>query len=280
MSPLITAAGKNFSLAGIDPANANGREKESTRKEALADLKRLDELCHLMYAEDRHALLVVLQGIDASGKNSTIRHIAREINPEGLTVYPFKEPTDLEIEHDYLWRVHHQAPRRGNVAIFNRSHYEEVIVTKVHRKILGNQHLPKRIANDPDIFRKRYRQINDFERMLVENGTIVVKFLLHISREEQIERFRERVKDRRKQWKFSENDLEKRKHWNRYMTAFEEMVRATSTSYAPWYVVPADRKWYRNWMIGRVLVDTLERLDMKYPKLPNGSATIEDLERA
>lgn len=276
----IKSANRRFRISSVDPRGTNGETKESIAEQAQADLKALDELCYLMYAENRHSLLVVLQGIDASGKNGTTTYIAKGVNPEGLSVSSFKAPSDAEIEHDYLWRIHAQVPRRGNVGIFNRSHYEEVIVPKVHPEILRNQHLPESIANDPEIFEKRYRQINDFEQMLVENGTVVVKFLLHISKEEQIERFRERMEDPKKHWKFSADDLEKRKEWKKYMKAFQEMVRATSTEHAPWYAIPADRKWYRNWLIVRTLVATLERLNMQYPEIENESITLEQLERA
>ena len=267
-------------LSEIDPRGPNDIDRDAIEKEAKADLKRLDALCYRMYAEDRHALLVILQGIDASGKNGTTKHLAQGINPDGLQVYSFKKPSELEIEHDYLWRVHQGTPHRGNVSIFNRSHYEEVIVTKIHPEILSAQHLPESILNDPDIFEKRYRHINDFERMLAENGIVVVKFLLHISKEEQLERLRERLEDPKKQWKFSQDDLEKRKYWDSYMKAFEEMIEATNTPYAPWHVIPADRKWYRNWMIGRILVEQLESLKMEFPTIDNHKVTLEQLSKA
>lgn len=280
MTAPIRPANGRFRIEEIDPRDTAGRKRELIEQESEADLKRLDELCYLMYAENRRSLLIILQGIDASGKNSTTTHIAKGVNPEGLSVTSFKTPSDIEIEHDYLWRVHAESPRRGNVGIFNRSHYEEVIVTRVHPEILAAQHLPEHIANDPEIFRKRFRQINDFERMLTENGTIIVKFLLHISKEEQIERFRERMEEPKKHWKFSREDLAKRKDWDTYMKAFEEMVRETSTDHAPWYAVPADRKWYRNWLIVRTLVETLERQNMKYPEIENEEVALEELERA
>lgn len=276
----LQAADHNFRLADVSPDPLDGIDRKNVEKEADEDLERLDDLCYLMYAENKHALLVVLQGIDTSGKNSTTKHIAKGVNPDGLTVQSFKKPSELEIEHDYLWRVHRVTPRRGNVTVFNRSHYEEVIVTRVMPDIIGNQHLPESIAEDPDIFEKRYRQINDFERMLSENGTTIVKFFLHISREEQLERFRERVENPRKQWKFSLDDLEARRHWPHYMHAYEEMIRNTSTPWAPWYAIPANHKWYRNWLVSRILVETLERLNMKFPMLENNAITLEELSRA
>ncbi len=271
---------KRTDLSTIDPRGPEERDREKTEEEAEADLKRLDALCYRMYAENRRALLVILQGIDASGKNGTTKHLARGVNPDGLQVVSFKRPSELEIEHDYLWRIHRETPHRGNVAIFNRSHYEEIIVTKVHPEILAAQHLPEDLLKDPDIFERRYRQINDFERMLAENGTVIVKFLLHISKEEQLERFRSRLEDPEKHWKFSEDDLAKRKHWNDYMQAFGEMIDATDTPWAPWHVVPADRKWYRNWLVGRALVERLEKLDMKFPIIENHEITLEQLSNA
>ena len=276
----LQAADHHFRLSEISPDPADGTDRDRTEKEADQDLDRLDDLCYLMFAENKHALLVILQGIDTSGKNSTTKHIAKGVNPDGLTVQSFKKPSELEIEHDYLWRVHRVAPRRGNVTVFNRSHYEEVIVTRVLPEIIGNQHLPDTIAEDPDILEKRYRQINDFERMLSENGTTIVKFFLHISPEEQLERFRERVENPRKQWKFSIDDLEARRRWPHYMHAYEEMIRNTSTPWAPWYAIPANHKWYRNWLVSRILVETLERLDMKFPTLENHAITLEELSRA
>ncbi len=195
-------------------------------------------------------------------------------------VHSFKKPSDIEIEHDYLWRIHNVVPRRGNVTVFNRSHYEEVLITKVVPDIIRHQHLPDVIANDPDIFQKRYRQINDFERMLSENGTTIVKFFLHISKEEQLQRFRERVENPKKHWKFSIDDLEARRHWPQYMQAYQEMMHETSTPWGPWYAIPADNKWYRNWLIGKVLVETLERQDMNFPMLEDHHVTLDQLAQA
>ncbi|MCE2504199.1 MAG: polyphosphate kinase 2 family protein [Chlorobi bacterium] len=273
----LQPADHTLRLSKINPRGGDGIDPGAIEPKTKADLKRLDDLCYLMYAEDRHALLVILQGIDASGKNSTTKHIAKGVNPDGLQVHSFKKPSELEIEHDYLWRIHKVAPHRGNVAVFNRSHYEEVIVTRIHPEILSAQHLPTNIANDPEIFQKRYRHINDFERMLAENGTVIVKLLLHISKEEQVQRFRERLENPKKHWKFSEDDLDERRHWDDYMRTFEEVIHATSTEWAPWYVIPADQKWYRNWLIGRILVEQLEKLDMRFPTFENHKVRLEQL---
>ncbi len=268
MSRPIEPAPKKVNLASIDPGDTDGVDKE---KEAL---KRLDEwrealydLHYLMYADNRRGLLIILQGIDASGKDGAVRYLASALNPQGTNIYSFKKPSDLEIDHDYLWRIHAACPGRGEVSIFNRSHYEEVTVLKVHPNWLENEFLPPEIHNDPDIWKKRYRQINDFEKMLSENGTVVIKFFLHISREVQEKRLEERMRDPRKHWKFSAQDLAERQYWNDYMKTFEEMMESTNTPYAPWYIVPADHKWYRNYVIAQVVVETLKGLNMEYPKL-------------
>ena len=257
-----------------------GIGKKKGQKQADTDLVRLQELSYRMFAENRRSLLIVLQGIDASGKNGTTKHLARGFNPDALNVHSFGKPSTFENERAYPWRGHRVVPRRGNVTVFNRSHYEEVLVVKVHPQILDGQPLPDEIRADPRIFETRYRQINEFERMLTENGTTVVKMLLHISREEQLERFRDRLEDPDKNWKFDAGDLEQRKYWDDYMTVFGEMIEATSTPYAPWYVVPADRKWYRNLLVSRLIADRLEGLDMEYPAYERAAVTLEELERS
>ena len=242
-------------LADRNPEDTLGLEKGSETDTMLAkNIARLDELQYLMYAEHRRALLVVLQGIDASGKDGTIRHVMSGLNPQGCRVTAFKVPVGEEVEHDFLWRVHRAAPARGDIAIFNRSHYEEVLVARVRKLV------PK------DAWSKRYDQINAFERMLVENGTIVVKFFLHISKAEQRRRFEERLDDPTKQWKLSPGDFEDRTYWDDYVEAYEDALSRCSTEGAPWYVVPADRKWVRNFAVSRILVETLDACDMKFPK--------------
>lgn len=267
-------------LGDLDTLGDRSITEEGSEERRDRDIDRMKELVVQMYAEDRRSLLIVLQGIDASGKNGLTKHLAKGIRPDGLQVHAFGPPSDIELDHDYLWRVHQAVPRRGNVAIFNRSHYEEVIVTRVHPEILQRQKLPPERLEDPEIFEKRYRQINDFERMLSETGTVVVKLLLHISRDEQIERFRARLEDRTKHWKFDDNDLEKRKKWNEYMRAFESMIAATSTEAAPWFVVPADRKWYRNLLVGDLIARTLERLPMVWPEHHAPRITLEQMREA
>jgi len=214
----------------------------------------LEGLQELLYAEHKHKILVVLQGIDTAGKDGTIRHVFDGVNPQGVRVASFKKPTEDELDHDYLWRVHQQTPRKGEIVIFNRSHYEDVLVVRVHDLV------------DDDIWQHRYEQINNFERMLTEEGTNILKFFLYIDKDEQRERLQARLEDPSKQWKFSLGDLAERKRWDEYIQAYEDMLTRTSTDWAPWYIIPANRKWYRNLVIGEILVRTLKGLDMTYPE--------------
>ncbi len=218
-------------------------------------LGRLGELQAKLMADRRHALLVVLQAPDTGGKDGTIRHVFEGANPQGVKVASFKQPTSVELAHDYLWRAHAQTPAKGEIAIFNRSHYEDVLVVRVHGLV------PEKV------WKHRYDQINDFERMLSQEGTTILKLYLHISRKEQLERLEARLDDQGKQWKFDPADLAERRLWTSYRQAYEAMLSRTSTEWAPWYVIPADRKWYRNLLVSRLLVDALSGLDLKYPPL-------------
>jgi PPK2 family polyphosphate:nucleotide phosphotransferase len=229
-------------------------EKEAARAETVADLEALEHLQQQLYAEDRRALLVVLQGIDTAGKDGVIRKVMTGFNPQGCVVTPFKKPAGEETEHDFLWRVHAACPRRGEIGVFNRSHYEDVLVVRVHELVKG-----KRLE-------RRYETINGFERMLVDEGTHVVKFFLWISRDEQKRRLRERLADPEKNWKFSEADLQERGRWNEYLEAFDIALTRCSTDHAPWWIVPANHKWFRDWMVAKVLRHTLESFDMAWPK--------------
>lgn len=228
-------------------------DKESAAAEHDRLNARLEELQELLYAEARHKLLVVLQGMDTSGKGGTIRHVFEGVNPAGVRVASFKAPTSEELSRDFLWRIHRHVPARGEIVIFDRSHYEDVLIVRVHELV------PK------EVWSKRYDQINDFERMLSESGTTILKFFLHISEDEQKERLQKRLDDPKKNWKFRKGDLDERKLWRAYQRAYEDVLAKTSTKWAPWYVIPADRKWFRNLAISRVIVDTLESFDMKYP---------------
>lgn len=247
-------------LAEIDPNAANtfdeGKREGRTLLPTLTG--RLRELQDLLYAENKHKLLVVFQAIDTGGKDGAIRHVFTGVNPQGVRVVSFKQPTEHELSHDYLWRVHRHTPATGMIAIFNRSHYEDIVAVRVRN--LAPQ----------AVWEKRYGHINDFERMLSDEGTTIVKFFLHISRDEQAARLQSRLDDPAKRWKFNIGDLADRALWDDYTTAFEDMLNRTSTGYAPWYVIPANRKWYRNLVVSQVLINTLEALDMQYPQPPMG----------
>ena len=238
--------------------------KEAALKHVDKLTARLDQLQEALYAENRRAVLVVLQGRDTSGKDGTIRKVFGPLNPQGLVVTSFKAPTPVELAHDYLWRVHQAIPPKGNIGIFNRSHYEDVLAVRVHELV------------PEGVWRPRYEQINLFERLLTENGVTVLKFFLHISRKEQLERLQERLQDPTKYWKFSPGDLGERDRWDAYTAAYEEALERTSTKAAPWWVVPADKKYVRDLLVAQVVTETLEQMDPKYPGLPEG---LEELRR-
>lgn len=243
-------------LSDWDPADKS--EAPAGKKETKIILRelndRLEELQELLYAENKHKFLIVLQGMDTSGKDGTIRHVFEGVNPQGVKVASFKVPTPQELAHDYLWRVHPHVPGKGEITIFNRSHYEDVLVVRVHNLV------------PETVWMKRYEHINAFEKMLADEGTSILKFFLHISLEEQKERLQARLDNPDKHWKFSVGDLAQRKLWPQYIAAYEAVLSRTSTEYAPWYVVPADRKWYRNYVIARVIIDKLSGLNMAYPQ--------------
>jgi PPK2 family polyphosphate:nucleotide phosphotransferase len=252
--PLTLAPGKKFHLADFDPGfTATYESRKKAKKQTAKNLERLNELQEMLYAQGEHALLIVLQAMDTGGKDGTIKHVMGAFNPQGVQVTSFKVPTEEELAHDFLWRVHKAVPRQGMVGIFNRSHYEDVLVVRVHELV------PEKV------WRKRYEYINDFERLLLDNKVTIVKFFLHIGKEEQAERLRARQQTPSKQWKFSPSDLKERDLWAAYMTAYEDALSHCNTEYAPWYVIPANRKWYRNLAVSEVLVETLEKLDLCYP---------------
>jgi len=251
---LLVPDGSKFKLTDIDPSQCHGCKKEEAEDRLAKNLKRLSVLQYLLYAEARRALLVVLQGIDAGGKDGTVRHVMSGLNPQGVDVTSFKVPEGAEKRHDYLWRIHNAVPEFGKIGIFNRSHYEDVLVVRVHDLV------PK------SVWSQRYDQINDFERMLSDNGVRIVKFLLYIDKDEQARRFRERLDDKTKNWKFSPADLKERGYWDQYIEAYQDMLRKCSKPYAPWYVIPANKKWFRNLAVSEVLVHALESMNLKYPK--------------
>jgi PPK2 family polyphosphate:nucleotide phosphotransferase len=229
-------------------------------------IERLEQLQELLYAQREYALLLILQGLDASGKDSAIKHVMSGVNPEGTDVHTFKRPSVEELNHDYLWRAARALPERGRIGIFNRSHYEEVLVVRVHRQLLKAQHVPsERVTRH--IWRERFEDINAFERHLSRNGTIVRKFFLHVSRSEQRKRLLSRLDDPTKNWKFSPDDLAERSKWHAYMAAYRDVLRATSYDHAPWYVIPADHKWFAHVTIADIIVKTLADLDLSFPKL-------------
>jgi PPK2 family polyphosphate:nucleotide phosphotransferase len=247
--------GKGFDLSKIDPRDTCGLDdKDDAKAQTADDAIAIDKLQNRLFAEGQRAVLVILQGIDCSGKDGTVRTVFNVCGPIGVSVHSFKAPTAPELAQDYLWRAHQACPARGYIKIFNRSHYEDVLVVKV-----------KSFASADDIER-RYDQINQFEKMLTENGTRVVKFMLHISKDEQGERLKDRVADETKRWKFNPGDLDDRKLWDQYMDAYETMVRKCSTDHAPWHVIPSDRNWVRNAMVSGIVRETLEDMDPKFPQ--------------
>jgi PPK2 family polyphosphate:nucleotide phosphotransferase len=262
------ADGRKFRLADIDPSDTCGIDIEKSEAKALLakGAKRLSDLQERLYAEHQWAILVVLQGLDASGKDSVIKHVMSEVNPQGCDVHSFKAPSQLELDHDFLWRASIVLPQRGHIGIFNRSYYEEVLVVRVHPEFLACQGLPPKLVTK-DIWQERYEDINAFELHLARNGIAPLKFFLHVSREEQRKRLLERLDDPAKQWKFNAADVGESKLWDQYMGAFEEMVRGTATEAAPWHVVPADHKWFSRLVVAAAIEERLEAIDPKFPKL-------------
>lgn len=241
-------------LSDFDPGYAAGRDKEETKLAARAFAKEIGELQQLLYANSTHAVLLVFQGLDASGKDGAIRKVLHYVNPAGVETAYFKVPSAEEKAHDFLWRIHRAVPRRGSIGIFNRSHYEAVLVERVLEKLKRS------------VCEQRYDQIIEFEEMLVENHVVLLKFFLHLSRAEQAKRFHERIERPEKRWKFSSDDLKTRHHWREYMVAYEDMVNATSHKAARWHLVPADHKWYRDYVVARTVAEAMENLHMKWPK--------------
>ncbi len=253
--PIRIEPGKRFSIDRVDPDDTGPFRNRAAAQARLArDLERLPGLQYLLYADGRRAVLVVLQAIDTGGKDGVIRHVMSGLNPAGCSVTSFKVPTAEERAHDFLWRIHRAVPALGTIGVFNRSHYEDVLVVRVHR-----------LVPEP-VWRARYAQINEFERILTANGVSILKILLHISRDEQAERLRARIEDPTKNWKFSLQDLEERRAWKAYMNAFEDAINECGTPWAPWHVVPANHKWYRDAVVARLLREHLESLDLEYPK--------------
>ncbi len=239
--------------------------KKLARSFLKANIKKMAELQDKLYAHDRYGLLIIFQAMDAAGKDSTIKHVMSGLNPQGTQVFSLKQPSAEELDHGYLWRIAKAAPERGRIGIFNRSHYEDVLVVRVH-DLVRRQKLPARFATQ-DIWVKRYTQINNFEQYLFENGIFTIKFFLHISKDEQKNRFLRRLDTPSKNWKFSAADLKEREHWNDYQTCYQEAIAATSTEHAPWFIIPADKKWFARLVVSNVIIETLQSLKLEYPEL-------------
>ncbi len=252
--PLIVPDGSKVQLADFDARHVEGDwNKKSALKQIESNTDLTRDLAYRLYAENRRAVLLVLQGMDTAGKDGTIRTVMTGINPQSCQIVPFKQPSHEELDHDFLWRIHKEVPRRGNIGIFNRSHYEDVLVVRVHNLVPESQ------------WRKRYQQINDFESLLVEGHITILKCFLHISKEEQRERLQARLDNPQKRWKFSRGDLSERKRWGDYQQAYEEALTRCNTAHAPWHIIPSDRKWYRNLVVSQILRDTLEEMAPEFP---------------
>src|SRR5262245_47152999 len=257
-----------FKLAHRDPKDTGGLDIDKTEAEKLlaAAVKRLAKLQERLYAQGRWAVLAILQGLDTAGKDGVIEHVLSGINPQGCEVHSFKQPSALELAHDFLWRTTLALPSRGIVGVFNRSYYEETVVVRVHPELIDKQHLPQKLVTS-DIWKERYEDINNFELHLARNGSVPIKFFLHISKEEQLQRLLARIADPEKRWKFALHDVDERNLWDKFIAAYEDTIRHTATKHAPWYVIPADRKWFARLVAAAVLVERIEALDLQYPKM-------------
>jgi PPK2 family polyphosphate:nucleotide phosphotransferase len=269
---------KKIRLKDYDPTfTGKFKNKDEASEKLEGDIQRLAKLQDILYAHNRYALLVILQAMDAAGKDGTIRHVMSGVNPQGTQVYSFKGPSAEELDHDYLWRSFKALPERGRIGIFNRSYYEEVLVVRVHPEILDFQQLPDE-AKKKTVWKNRFDEINSFERYLVRNGVHVLKFFLNVSRDEQKRRFLARINTPEKNWKFSVNDAKERAFWDSYMDAFEDMFNHTSTKWAPWYIVPADNKWFTRAAVADVIISKLKSLDISYPAV--SEAHMKELQKA
>ena len=265
----------NFKLSKFKTDDTNSiKSKEDALSRLDKNLEKLNDLQSKLYAESKYGVVILIQAMDTAGKDGAINHVMSGLDPQGTTVFSFKQPSPLELRHDYLWRANIHLPERGQIGIFNRSYYEEVLVVRVH-DLIKNQNIPDKLITD-DIWKDRYRQINDYERYLSENGFVVIKLFLHISKEEQKQRLLDRIDDKSKNWKFSQADLLEREYWEKYMECYEKMLENTNTSHNPWYIVPGDKKWYARLVISEIIVKHLEKLDLAFPELD--SKQMEELE--
>jgi PPK2 family polyphosphate:nucleotide phosphotransferase len=267
--PYRVTKGEKFRLKDVDPEDTGGfssEDKPSAREALTAGIQALEHFQDVLYAQDRWAVLLIFQAMDAAGKDSTIKHVMSGVNPQGCRVHSFKKPSDDELDHDFLWRCVTHLPERGHIGIFNRSYYEEVLVVRVHRELLEKEKLPPELVTK-DIFEHRFDDIRHFERYLTRNGVVIRKFFLHISKKEQKKRFLERLENPKKHWKFEADDVRERERWDDYMDAYEAMIRHTATKHAPWYVVPADHKWFTRVVVAAAVIEALASLDLDYPKV-------------
>jgi PPK2 family polyphosphate:nucleotide phosphotransferase len=262
-----TSSGKIIKLKDFNPSFTDGfKDKEEAKEKLENDIKEMARLQDILYASNKYGLLLVFQAMDAAGKDGTIKHVMSGINPQGCEVYSFKSPSKEELDHDYMWRCMKRIPEKGRIGIFNRSYYEEVLVVRVHPELLKYQNLPD-FKNNEGFWNNRFEDINNFEKYLVRNGIIVLKFFLNVSKEEQKNRFLERINNEEKNWKFSTADANERKYWEDYQLAYEIMFNKTNTEHAPWYIIPADKKWFTRAAVSDIIVKSLENLNLEYPKL-------------
>ena len=282
LEPYRITSGKGFRLKDHDPADTGGldsEDKPEAKRMLASGVERMAELQERLYASDEWGMLLVFQAMDAAGKDGTIKHVLSGVNPQGCQVHSFKQPSAEETDHDFLWRTQRAAPERGRIGIFNRSYYEEVLVVRVHPQILAGQRIPPRLVGRK-IWDERLEDIAAYERYLARNGFAILKFFLNVSRKEQKRRFLERLDDPEKHWKFSTTDVRERAHWKGYMSAYEEAIRATATEHAPWFVVPADEKWFTRLVVAAAIVETLEGLDLAFPRVPDSKREELALARA
>jgi PPK2 family polyphosphate:nucleotide phosphotransferase len=264
---LLVPPGEKIDLDDYDPADTGEfTDKQAGQVKLATDIERLSEYQNILYAQNKFSVLIIFQAMDAAGKDSTIKHVMSGVNPQGCQVFSFQSPSSEELDHDYLWRIHKALPERGRIGIFNRSHYEETLVVRVHPELLVAQSLST-TDNHQKLWQQRFQDINDFERYLTNNGTIVIKFFLHVSKAEQKKRFLERINSPAKHWKFSAADIKERERWDDYQAAYTDVFNHTSTEAAPWYIIPADRKWYTRLAVADIICSRLKQLDLAYPTL-------------
>lgn len=261
--------GKGFRLSRVDPGDTHkfDLDDKAESKRLLKDgIDVLADLQERLYAQDRWSVLLIFQAMDAAGKDGAIKHVMSGINPQGCQVFSFKKPSSEEMDHDYLWRCMKRLPERGRIGVFNRSYYEETLIVRVHRQILAGQKLPKKLVTK-NIWKQRFEDIRNFEQYLARNGTVICKFFLHVSKQEQLKRFMARLDRPEKNWKFSQADVAERRYWDDYQKAYQDMIRNTATKHAPWYVVPADHKWFTRLTVASAIIDTLDGLDLRFPRV-------------